>query len=57
MTVQYPSDMAEADIDDNGSDRLSENERRAIISRIHSMLYWVGMFVHRSRSLRADQST
>ena len=37
--------MAEADIEDNGSERLSENDRRAIISRIHSLLYWVGMFV------------
>lgn len=37
--------MAEAEIEDDGSERLSENERRAVISRIHSLLYWVGMFV------------
>ena len=39
------SDMEGADITGNGSERLSEDERRAIISRIHSLLYWVGMFV------------
>jgi hypothetical protein len=43
--VQYFPDMAEAEIEENGSELLSESERRAIISRIHSLLYWVGMFI------------
>jgi hypothetical protein len=37
--------MPEAETEGYGSERLSEGERRAIISRIHSLLYWVGMFV------------
>ena len=28
-----------------GSERLTEVDRRAIISRIHSLLFWVGKFV------------
>jgi hypothetical protein len=31
--------------DGNGSERLSEADRKAIISRIHSLLFWVGKFV------------
>ena len=30
---------------DNGSEKLSDTERKAIISRIHSMLFWVGKFI------------
>jgi len=37
--------MAEEGGDDNGSKKLSDTERRAIISRIHSMLFWVGKFI------------
>ena len=37
--------MADSGRIEDGSDRLSESERRAIISRIHSLLFWVGKFV------------
>lgn len=37
--------MPEAETGEDRSERLSESERKAIISRIHSLLYWVGMFV------------
>jgi hypothetical protein len=37
--------MADSMIGGNGSERLSANERKSIISRIHSLLYWVGMFI------------
>ena len=37
--------MADSGRGENSSERLSESERRAIISRIHSLLFWVGKFV------------
>ncbi|HEY3419724.1 MAG TPA: DUF5788 family protein [Methanomassiliicoccales archaeon] len=37
--------MAKGDGDGNGSEHLTESERRAIISRIHSLLFWVGKLV------------
>lgn len=29
----------------NGSERLSDGDRAAIVSRIHSLLFWVGKFI------------
>jgi hypothetical protein len=37
--------MAEEGNGNNGSQKLSDSERKAIISRIHSMLFWVGKFI------------
>ena len=37
--------MAEEGNGSNGSQKLSDSERKAIISRIHSMLFWVGKFI------------
>ena len=37
--------MTEEDGVNKGSERLTEVDRRAIISRIHSLLFWVGKFV------------
>jgi hypothetical protein len=37
--------MTEEAGSDNGSQKLSNSERKAIISRIHSMLFWVGKFI------------
>jgi hypothetical protein len=43
--MQYFLEMVEDEEEGNGSDRLSESERRIIISRIHSLLFWVGKFI------------
>jgi hypothetical protein len=37
--------MVEGDPEGNGSEDLSESERKAIISRIHSLIFWVGKFI------------
>ncbi len=37
--------MVENEVDGNGSARLTDRERAAIISRIHSLLFWVGKFI------------
>ncbi|MGD0816905.1 MAG: DUF5788 family protein [Methanomassiliicoccales archaeon] len=37
--------MTEGEKVGDGSEYLSESERRAIISRIHSLLFWVGKFI------------
>lgn len=38
-------DMERGTGERNVSERLSDGDRRAIISRIHSLLFWVGRFV------------
>ena len=43
--MQYFPEMAEAETGGDGSERLSDSERRVIISRIHSLLFWVGKFI------------
>jgi hypothetical protein len=37
--------MAEEGNGNDSSQKLSDGERKAIISRIHSMLFWVGKFI------------
>ena len=37
--------MPEEGSGDKGSEKLSDSERKTIISRIHSMLFWVGKFI------------
>ena len=37
--------MVENEVDGNGAARLTDTERAAIISRIHSLLFWVGKFI------------
>ena len=37
--------MTEEDEGNKGSERRTEVDRRAVISRIHSLLFWVGKFV------------
>jgi hypothetical protein len=46
--------MPEAELE-HGSERLSESERRAIISRIHSLLFWVGKFVPQLETVNGRQ--
>ena len=47
--------MEAGEIEDQESERLSESDRRAIISRIHSMLYWVGKFVPQLEIVEGEQ--
>ncbi len=37
--------MEEGDAENGSSESLSESERRAVLSRIHSLLFWVGKFI------------
>lgn len=37
--------MVDDHVDGNGAARLTERDRAAIISRIHSLLFWVGKFI------------
>jgi hypothetical protein len=47
--------MPESETEENGPERLSESERRATISRIHSLLYWVGMFIPQIETVNGRQ--
>jgi hypothetical protein len=47
--------MADGDITGNGSERLSDSERKAIISRIHSLLFWVGKFIPQQEIVKGKE--